>query len=75
MKGLRFKPPIEPLRNDLGHVICAITLFDDHGLLQCTAPVIGESRSLEAYPRQFAKFLGRALESRPDTKVEYEYLK
>ena len=75
MKEARFKPPIEPLRKDLGRVICAIALFDDHGLIKCTAPAIGESRTLEVYPRQFAKFLGKALRSRPDTKVEYEYLK
>jgi hypothetical protein len=75
MKGVKFKPPMEPLRKDLGHVICAITLFDDHGLIKSTAPATGESRTLEVYPRQFAKFLGKALESRPHTKVEYEYFK
>jgi len=26
MKGARFKPAIEPLRKDLGHMICAIEL-------------------------------------------------
>ena len=74
MKGVRFKPPRSPLRKDLGRVICAVALFDDHGLIKCTVPATGESRTLEVFSRQFAKFLAEALGSRLDTKVEYEYL-
>jgi hypothetical protein len=75
MEGVELKPPADPIRKDLGHVICAVALFKDHGLIKCTAPATGESRSLEVYPCEFAEFLGKALESRPNTKVEYEYFK
>ena len=56
----------------LGQARCHITLFKDHGLFACSTPDTGESRNLEIYPKAFAAWLARCLESRPNTQVEYE---
>jgi len=75
MKDVSFKRSAGSVRKGLGHVVCAAVLYGNQGLLKCTVPATGESRSLEVYPFPFARFLVKALKSRPETKVEYERLK
>ena len=59
-------------RRSLGEALCHVALFEDVGLFKCSTPDTGESRNLEIYPKAFAVWLARCLESRPMTRVEYE---
>jgi len=59
-------------RRGLGEALCHVALFEDRGLFKCSTPDTGESRNLEIYPKAFAVWLARCLESKPMTKVEYE---
>ncbi len=60
------------IRRDLGEALCKVALFENYGLFNCSTPNTGESRNLEIFPRAFAEWLAKCLESRPKTKVEYE---
>ncbi|MCW3975601.1 MAG: hypothetical protein NWE86_05090 [Candidatus Bathyarchaeota archaeon] len=60
-------------RRNLGEAMCQVALFQNYGLIKCDTPFTGESRTLEIFPREFALWLAKCLESRNDTRVEYKY--
>jgi hypothetical protein len=60
-------------RRNLGEAMCQVSLFHDYGLIKCDTPFTGESRNLEIFPKEFVLWLAKCLESRNETRVEYEY--